>query len=288
MTADQAVAWRCAKLRPRLRSRPASAPAVLSIPACGPLLNQLPRWTKAGPTVQDFGADWAGCSSYPRFMSTTQTYNYEVAPAAGMAPPVGAPPAGGWVQQGAPVSPPPGGQRPSGQIALWTTIVVLAVGLVGSLIFSIVALTKANTAQLSSPATTTVTAPVAAPQLFNDDADRALCQAIPDLMRERDKADQAYQALPPTGSPERSAAMPAYKQAMEDWARRMQKVIAEHATPDRYLTRTLQRYVDDKLLYSQNIYPARAADKFDGATWDTGVVSYGGALGRCNQLGLVW
>lgn len=219
-------------------------------------------------------------------MSTTQTYNYEVAPAAGMAPPVGAAPAGGWVQQGAAPAP-PGGPRPSGPLALWVTIAVLAVGLVGSLIFSIVALTKVQTAQLSSAATTTVTAPVAAPQLFNDDADRALCQAIPDLMRERNTADRQYQGLPPAGSPERIAAMPAYKQAMEDWARRMQKVIAEHAAPDRYLTRTLQRYVDDKLLYTQNIYPDKN-DRFDGVTWDTGVVSYGGALGRCNQLGVRW
>lgn len=219
-------------------------------------------------------------------MSTTQTYHYEVGPAPAVQAPAGAPPAGGWVQQGAT---PPGNPRPSGTLALWVTIAVLAVGLIGSLIFSIAALTKVTTAQMSSPSTTTITAPVAAPQLFNDDADRALCEAIPDLMRERDNADQAYQALPPTGSPERSAAMPAYKQAMEDWARRMEKVIAEHATPDRYLTRTLQRFVDDKLLYSQNIYPARTTpDKFDGATWDTGVVSYGGALGRCQQVGVRW
>ncbi|MFA4085217.1 hypothetical protein ONA92_26345 [Mycobacteroides salmoniphilum] len=217
-------------------------------------------------------------------MSTTQTYPYEVGPNPAITPPAGAPPVAGWVQQGAT---PPGNPRPSGPIALWTAIAVLAIGLVGSLIFSIVTLNKVTTAQTSSPATTTVTAPVATPVLFDDVADRSLCAAIPDLMRERDTADQNYQALPPSGSPERRAALPAYKQGMEDWARRLQKVIQDHSNPDRYLTRTLQRYVDDKLLYSQNIYKDKA-DRFDGATWDTGVVSYGGALGRCNQLGLVW
>jgi hypothetical protein len=67
----------------------------------------------------------------------------------------------------------------------------------------------------------------------------------------------------------------------------METVLGAHAQPDRYLTRTLQRYIDDTLLYAQNIYPNKA-DRFDKPTWDTGAVDYGGALGRCNQLGLVW
>ena len=106
-------------------------------------------------------------------------------------------------------------------------------------------------------------------------------------MRERDKADNAFQALP-AGSAERSAAIPGYKAGVQDWAGRLEAVLASRAQPDRYLTRTLQRYIDDKLLYAQNIYPNKPSDPFDKPTWDAGVVDYGGALGRCNQLGLVW
>lgn len=139
----------------------------------------------------------------------------------------------------------------------------------------------------AAPVSTTVTAPAPAPVLFDDAADRALCQAIPDLMRERDQADRNYQALP-GGSPERNQAIPAYKASMQDWAKRMETVLGGHAQPDRYLTRTLQRFVDDKLLYSQNIYQNEPADPFDKRTWDVGVVDYGGALGRCQQLGVLW
>ena len=139
----------------------------------------------------------------------------------------------------------------------------------------------------AAPVSTTVTAPAPAPVLFDDSADRALCEAIPDLMRERNDADNAYQALP-GGSPERNQAIPAYKASAQDWAKRVETVLAAHAQPDRYLTRTLQRYVDDVLLYTQNIYHNKPADRFDKPTWDVGVVDYGGALGRCNQLGVHW
>jgi hypothetical protein len=171
---------------------------------------------------------------------------------------------------------------------LWILAVVTALCSVAAMVLGGLALAKVSQVQSSPPAApTTVTAPAAAPQLFDDAADRALCQAIPDLMRERDKADNAFQALP-AGSAERSAAIPGYKAGVQDWAGRLEAVLASRAQPDRYLTRTLQRYIDDKLLYAQNIYPNKPSDPFDKPTWDAGVVDYGGALGRCNQLGLVW
>ena len=40
-----------------------------------------------------------------------------------------------------------------------------------------------------------------------------------------------------------------------DWANRIQRLLNEHAEPPRYLTRTLQRYIDGMLLYSENMYP---------------------------------
>ena len=209
-------------------------------------------------------------------------------------PPVGAPPtaapgaaapaAAGWA--GPSYTPPPSPRPPrhGRPVLVWVLVGVSVVASAAALVFGGVAL-KAT--QSTAPVTTTITAAPPTPVLFDDAGDKALCGAISDLMRERDDADQAYQALP-AGSPERNAAIPAYKAGVQDWARRMQTVLAAHVQPDRYLTRTLQRYIDDKLLYSQNIYKNKAADPFDKPTWDTGVVDYGGALGRCNQLGIRW
>lgn len=212
------------------------------------------------------------------------THTYPVVVGAPSLPPPPAP-AGGWPS----VTPPPSFQppRPPRRAGLWILAVVAAVCSVAAMVLGGLALSKVSQVQSSPPAApATVAAPVAAPQLFDDPADRALCQAIPDLMRERDKADNAFQALP-AGSGERSAAIPGYKAGVQDWAGRMEAVLASHAQPDRYLTRTLQRYIDDTLLYAQNIYPNKS-DRFDKPTWDAGAVDYGGALGRCNQLGLVW
>jgi hypothetical protein len=212
------------------------------------------------------------------------THTYPVVVGAPNLPPPPAP-AAGWPSTTPPPSFPP--PRPPRRVGVWILAVVAAVCSVAALALGGLALTKVSQVQSTPPAApTSVTAPAAAPQLFDDAADRALCQAIPDLMRERNDADNTYQALP-AGSPERRAAMPAYKSGVQDWAGRMETVLAAHAQPDRYLTRTLQRYIDDKLLYAQNIYPNKT-DPYDKPTWDTGVIDYGGALGRCNQLGIGW
>ena len=208
------------------------------------------------------------------------------------APPSAVPPAAapGWSGQQHYPPPPPAppvrvGRR-RGPIGLWILAGVAAVASIAALVLGIVAVVGKPSDVRPAPITSAAPQP-AAPILFDDDADRPLCEALPDLMRERNEADRVYQALP-VGSAERSAAMPAYKNSVQDWARRTQDVLAAHATPDRYLTRTLQRYIDDTLLYAQNIYPNRPADQFDEATWNAGVVDYGGALGRCNELGIRW
>ncbi len=156
---------------------------------------------------------------------------------------------------------------------------------IAALVVGIVAVSQPS--QMPS-APSTVTAALAAPVLFDDDADRALCESIVDLMRQRNAADQAFMALPPVTSPERNAdADPKFKAEVQDWAQRTQKVLAAHREPDRYLTRMLQRYIDDVLLYAQNIEPGKAG-QFEDATWNLGVVDYGGARGRCRELGIRW
>lgn len=199
------------------------------------------------------------------------------------APGGGAP---GWVGPPPPPATGPGKTRSNGQIAVWAAMGVALVTSMVALVVGLVAM-KTATTQSTAASTTNVTAPAATPVLFDDTADRALCEALPDLMRESMTRRNAFIATP-VDSPERKLAIPNFKKESEDWAMRMEQVIATHAQPDRYLTRTLQRYVDDILLYSQNTYADRPYDKFDDATWNLAVVDYGGALGRCQQLGIRW
>ena len=39
-------------------------------------------------------------------------------------------------------------------------------------------------------------------------------------------------------------------------------------------------------MYSQNVCPERPYDKFDDATWDLAIVTYGGALARWQKLAI--
>ncbi len=72
-------------------------------------------------------------------------------------------------------------------------------------------------------------------------------------MKESDEKNCVFTDAGPPGSPERSAAIPKFKTDTLDWATRMQKLLNDHADPPRYLTRTLQKYIDGMLLYSENI-----------------------------------
>ncbi len=61
-----------------------------------------------------------------------------------------------------------------------------------------------------------------------------------------------------------------------------------HSEPPRYLTRTLQDYVDGVLLYSENLYNDRGPDPFDNDAYDSAIVYVGGPLAACYKLGVGW
>ena len=123
-------------------------------------------------------------------------------------------------------------------------------------------------------------------QLFVEDADRSLCQAIVPLMEEVGEQNKLFGALAP-GSPEQGAAIPGYRSFIEGWATRIQDVLNSHASPPRYLTRTLQAYIDDKLLYVELAEPGRV-DPGDQLTWNQASIDGGGPLSTCRQLGITW
>jgi hypothetical protein len=154
---------------------------------------------------------------------------------------------------------------------------------VAALVVSIVAFTR------TSETAREPVAPLAEQeQLFVDDADEALCEAIAPEMRRSNDVTNAFIATGDPDSPQRRAAIPKFKADTLDVARKLQQALNEHATPPRYLTRTLQDYIGGTLLYSENMYADRGPDPFDKATYDASVVSYGGPLATCYKLGIRW
>ncbi|WP_206428707.1 hypothetical protein [Mycolicibacterium stellerae] len=161
--------------------------------------------------------------------------------------------------------------------------VVLAVLLgVAALVLSIIGATRESTPPpLPNPR-------AEQQELFVEDADKALCAVISPLMREQSDRTRNFQNKGDAASPERLGAIPGYKAETLDWANRIQPLLNQHADPPRYLTRTLQRYIDGMLLYSENMYPERGPDSFDNTTYESAIVDYGGPLGTCYKVGIRW
>ncbi len=106
-------------------------------------------------------------------------------------------------------------RRRTGLLASGVALAVL-LG-VAALVLSIIGLTRGP--EPPPPPTP----PQAAPQeLFVDDADKALCEAIGPLMREESDENERVLANWATDSPERLAAIPKFKAAHVDWANRIQ------------------------------------------------------------------
>jgi hypothetical protein len=107
-------------------------------------------------------------------------------------------------------------------------------------------------------------------------------------MRESEDTRNAFQRTGAPGTPERNAAIPSFVSDTHDWANRVQNVLNEHAEPPRYLIRTLQRYIDDALLYAENISPDRPPSKYETQIYDLSIMDYGGPVGRCADLDAGW
>lgn len=108
------------------------------------------------------------------------------------------------------------------------------------------------------------------------------------MMREQSDRANAFLDSGEPDSDARKAAVPRFKQETLEWSRRIQSALNDHANPPRYLTRTLQQYIDGMLLYSENLYPDRGADAFDKTTYDSSIVALGGPLATCYKVGVRW
>jgi hypothetical protein len=148
----------------------------------------------------------------------------------------------------------------------------------------VVSLVRKPETPVTAQPTPTPTTTASTQQIFVDDADRALCQAIAPLMTESNAKAKEFSGLA-AGSPEQEAAVPGYRAFTEGWAGRMQVVLNSHSEPPRFLTRALQRFIDDNLLYTGlNMVNDPQAPK----TWDLSLSDYVGPRSVCYRLGVNW
>jgi hypothetical protein len=164
---------------------------------------------------------------------------------------------------------------------------LMSIGVVLAVVLATTALVLAvmQTGRQSNPSAET-DAP-SPPNVSATDADRALCQAIAPLMKENDDRSNAFLGSGEPGSPGQTEALPKFVTDTQDWARRTQEALDAHATPPRFMSRALQRYIDDMMLFVASVRPGPGT-KYDEAAWTDSIVAYGGPLSTCQALGIQW
>ncbi|MGH3675795.1 MAG: hypothetical protein ACRDU5_08685 [Mycobacterium sp.] len=151
----------------------------------------------------------------------------------------------------------------------------------------VVALMNGGSEGSTAPSPTPVSNPEPAQGLV-DDADHALCVAIGPLMIESQDTRKSFQAVGPQNSPERKAAIPKFESDTNDWARRIQEVLNDNADPPRYLTRVLQRYIDDMTIYVVTLSPVRDSSTYETPIYDLTIMDFAGIMGRCLDVNAPW
>lgn len=175
-----------------------------------------------------------------------------------------------------PMLPPP---RRGAGFPLWLAVVAVLLS-TAALIVAVLGFTREPEQKVEPPATTSVAATDS-----NDRADRALCEAIAPLIKESSGNKNDFVKLGEPGSPERNAGIPNFVEITQDWVSRAQEVLDAHAEPPRYLTRTLQRYVDDMRLFVDGLRPG-PEDDADRALWTDSIGALGGPLTTCLDQGV--
>jgi hypothetical protein len=161
-----------------------------------------------------------------------------------------------------------------------------AIGVGLTFVVAVAALVIAVVALTTQPAPAAPSTALSKPQVTPAD-DKALCQAIAPLMKENDDRANAFLGTGAPGSPERDGALPKFVSDTEDWARRTQAVLDAHANPPRFVTRALQRYIDDMQLFVASVRPGPGT-QYDEAAWTDSIEAYGGPLATCQALGIGW
>ncbi len=125
-------------------------------------------------------------------------------------------------------------------------------------------------------------------QVFVDDPDRQLCQAMGALMNEQLDSRKAFIDSGQQNTPERKAAIPKFVSGTYDWAQRAQDVLNQHSDPPRFLTRNYQRFIDDALLYAEQLAPDRDSSIYENQLYEFGTIDLAGLIGRCSEVDVNW
>jgi hypothetical protein len=174
-----------------------------------------------------------------------------------------------------------GGRRRGVGIAIALGIVAVLVAVAAL----VVALTRGG--ESSAPASPTAQPSTSSTAAAADTsaADKALCEAIAPLMKESSGQKNAFTDLGPDGSPQRDAGLQSFRDETQDWVTRAQAALDEHADPPRFLTRTLQRYMDDMRMLSSNLRPGPMTNS-NAAGWSDSVFALAGPIEVCGKLGV--
>ena len=162
--------------------------------------------------------------------------------------------------------------------------VLAGIGIVVAIALAAAALVVSLTNTHETPAAQP-TAPPADQPASTTGADRALCEAIAPLIKESSAAAKAYTATGNAGTPARDAATPGFISQTNDWIKRAQPVLDEHAAPPRYLTRSLQRFIDDMHMFASSVQPGPSSAA-DTAAWNDSLVALSGPYQVCGDLGV--
>lgn len=85
----------------------------------------------------------------------------------------------------------------------------------------------------------------------------------------------------------RDAALPDYRAFIEDWAGRAQDALNANPSADTFLKRTLQRFIDDRVLMVRSMRPGPSTT-YDKESWADSMTAYEGPLSACDSLGIEW
>jgi len=159
-----------------------------------------------------------------------------------------------------------------------SVIAITALLAVAALAVSIFALVTRS--PVERPSTVTATGDTTA-------ADRSLCTGIAPLMAEDNAKSTAWINTGAPGTPARDAALPGFREYTEDWAGRIQDVVDANPNAHPFLLRTLQRFIDDRVLLARNMRSG-PPEKYDDAAWTDSMTAYGGPQSVCGELGVKW
>ena len=161
-------------------------------------------------------------------------------------------------------------------IGIATAVALSAAALVVSLV---------NTGGDAPPASPQPTAtPSSTAPTGSTAADKALCETIAPLIKESADRGKAFVALGHTGTPERDAGIAPFLSDTMDWVRRAEDALSAHPSPG-YLSRSLQRYIDDRRSYAASLRPGPETEA-DAAAWNDSLVAAGGSYQVCGDLGV--